>query len=139
MKRFLAAAAIAASMLTLGAHAAEVDFTKVLFDQDNQPIKDNDGKVLTLGRAAMMGLMTGYQDDAQQPGGPDMALKKVRRGNLGLRVYEAAKPIDVSPEDLVLIREYVAKLYPPLVVARAMPLLEGKAALGAMPTTGIVK
>lgn len=112
------------AMLATPAMAAEIDFSAALNDQDGQPIKDSDGKVLTLGRASMMALMTGYPED--QAGGPDVALKKQRRGNLGLKVYEAKGPVDVSPEDLVLIREYIGKLYPPLVVVRAMPLLDAK-------------
>lgn len=108
------------AVLATPAFAGQVNFAAVLTDQDGKPIKDADQRVLTLGRASMMALMQSYPDDIAAS-----TEEKARRGVLALRVYTAGS-VDVPAEDVVLIKKYIGKLYPPLIVVRALPLLEGK-------------
>lgn len=114
--------ALVAALIVIGTPvlAGTVNFAAVLADQDGQPIKDGDQHALTLGRASMMALMQSYPDDAAAS-----TEEKARRGLLALKVYTAGKE-DLPAEDIALIKKYIGKLYPPLIVVRAMPLLEGK-------------
>lgn len=103
--------------LIASAHAAEVNFGTVLIDQDDKPIMDGD-KQLTLGRAAMVALMSPQPDEQTLP-----ADEKLRKGKLALKVY-ANGVLDLSVEDIALVKKYIGKTYGSLVVVRAFPLLD---------------
>lgn len=118
MKKMLIATAFIA-LMTVQAIAVEINFSTVLVDTENQPLKDGDGKPLTLGRAAMLALMSPYPDDSNAS-----ADEKLKRGELALRVYQAIK-LNLTVEEAAMVKKYIGKLYPPLVIVRALPLLEG--------------
>lgn len=99
------------------AHAAEINFGTALLDQDDKPIMDGD-KPLTLGRAAMVALMAPQPDEQTLP-----ADEKLRKGKLALKVY-ANGVLDLSVEDIALVKKYIGKTYGSLVVVRAFPLLD---------------
>jgi hypothetical protein len=100
-----------------------VDFTTVLLDQDDKPFTecvDTDCKSkvqITLGRVALRALSN-----------PEQGMKpedSVLRGDLALRVYKA-KDVILTPEDTVLIKQCIAKLFGPLIVVRSFQLLDPK-------------
>lgn len=103
-----------------------IDFTTVLKDQDDQPLKDmfamqTNGGVevdLTLGRVASHSLMIQGQDD-QNLSGED----KFSRGALAFKIRDNSSA-DLKAEDIVLIKKQIAKLYSPVVVYRSYPLLD---------------
>ena len=118
--RFVCACCVALSMFAaVPARATEIDFSAVLTDQEDAPLKDGD-KVLTLGRAAFVALVAPAADEQNLPQD-----EKFRRGDLGLRVSRGGK-IDLSVEDIALIKKQIGKTYGPLVVVRAFPLLDPK-------------
>lgn len=102
-----------------------IDFTQVIKDQDDKPLQDfitqqtNGGKdiTLTLGRAVSHALMA--QDQGETISGED----KFHRGMLAFKVRDAVS-CDVKVEDVVLMKKQIAKLYSPIVVYRAFPMLD---------------
>jgi hypothetical protein len=50
--------------------------------------------------------------------------EKIRRFRLADRIYGAKEPIQLSAEDVVLLKEVTAKTYGPLITGRAWDLLE---------------
>lgn len=52
------------------------------------------------------------------------AEQKVVRGQLALKVFDADGPIQLKAEQIVMIKEALAEIYPPLYLARAWPLLD---------------
>lgn len=113
----IAAALALTALCAVPARAITVDFSVPLLDQDDRPIKDGDN-VLTLGRAAMTALMTPQPDEAAQP-----VEEKFKKGQLAIRVY-AQVPLDLTAEEVAMVRRYIGKTYGPLVVVRALPLLD---------------
>jgi hypothetical protein len=104
-----------------------IDFTTVLNDQDNAPMKDvmamqaNGGieVTLTLGRAAAHALNVQSQSESEISGE-----EKFRRGMLAFTVRDNAG-CELKVEEISLIKKQLAKLYSPVVIYRAFPLLDG--------------
>lgn len=119
MKRLLFACSAAIVLIAQPARAIEINFGTVLTDIDDQPIKDGE-KVLTLGRAAAVALMLQSPEDSALPGD-----EKAKRGHLATLVYPA-KPMDLSVDDIALIKKLIGRAYGPIVVTRAYPLLDQK-------------
>jgi hypothetical protein len=103
-----------------------IDFTAVLKDQDEMPMKDimtmqNNGGVdviLTLGRAASHALNVQSQAEADLSGE-----EKFNRGMLAFKIRDSAS-CELKVEDVALIKKQMAKLYSPIVIYRAYPLLD---------------
>lgn len=104
-----------------------IDFTKVLSDQDGKPLQDivemqaKDSKEiipLTLGKASSHALMVQDQNDANLSGD-----EKFHRGALSAKIRDNSS-CDIKSEDISLIKNQLAKLYSPLVIYAAYPLLD---------------
>lgn len=125
------------ALLLLTAPAAAIDFALLLIDPEGCPLRDefahprtdvprppdgcapSDRPGLTLGRAVYRALLFSYRDEGEVAGD-----EKLRRGALAERVWSAKGELALAPEDLVLIKKLIGKLYAPAVVARAWPLLD---------------
>jgi hypothetical protein len=108
-------------------YAEQIDFSTILNDIDGKtPIKDafpsdvppDKRPSLTLGLAAAHALLSTYQDETATAD-----IDKWRRGELAIRVSSGAK-LALPAEDVALIKHLVAKLWGPIVVYRAWPLLD---------------
>jgi hypothetical protein len=103
-----------------------INFTQELFDFDSHPIRDdiamqaNGGKPisLTLGRACSHALCAVFEDERNLSGE-----EKFERGMLAVEVRDNAAA-ELKAEKITLIKKVVAKLYGPIVVYRAYPLLD---------------
>ena len=91
----------------------------------NQPIKElggktiqNEGKDLTLKDAACNTLCVAFADE--QISGEE----KAGRGLLAMRLY-ANPDIDLTLEELGLIKKVIGKGYGPIIVTQAWAMLEG--------------
>lgn len=106
----------------------KVDFTKVLTDQDDQPIKEcaddpqpkdlrdcREHRPVTLGMVSLRALVIPEQGLSPED--------SVKRGALGLSLYKATA-VEVSPEDVVLLKKQISKAYGPLIAVRAARLLD---------------
>lgn len=99
----------------------KIDFTQVLRGFDGKPINVGDAahpKDLTLGDACVGALETPLDADR-----PDTGEVKFKRDQLARKIY-GAKGAELHPEDLALIKERIGKVYGPLVVGAAWPLLD---------------
>lgn len=121
---FLAAAiALAPPAAGAGEQLRKIDFTVVLTDVDGKELTecadadDRDCKVrrpVTLGIVAMRSLLAPEQGLA-----PEESLK---RGQLALSLYKSSGA-QLTFEEIALLRRQIAKVYGPLVVARAFAVL----------------
>lgn len=117
-----------ASVLASPALAEKINFGTVLTDQDNNPMlecADNPApktdaeckqrQPVTLGMITLRALAQPEQGLA--------ADESLKRGQLGLRAYKA-ESIELTAEDLSVIKRQIAKIYNPLIVARTFPILD---------------
>jgi hypothetical protein len=93
-----------------------IDFTTVLVDLAGKPIVIEEGP-MTLGAAAAAALVGQYKDD--NPAGQD----KVKRWALAMRVHNA-KDIELTADDVKLIKDMVAKAYGPLIVGQVWAIVD---------------
>jgi hypothetical protein len=91
----------------------KIDFSAAITDLDGNPIPE-----LTLGLMATNALMGNF-DDERSLSGDD----KVRRFKLAQRVHHASE-VDLTVEDVALIKKLIAKAYATLPCARAWELLD---------------
>lgn len=119
----------AASLLaTVTAHATEIDFSKMVLDQDGRPFTDclewnkeappQCAKLvdMTLGRLAFMSLNVPEQGAAPAD--------VVKRGNLALKLY-TAKRIDVTADEVETIKSALGKrALTPIALIRANEMLD---------------
>lgn len=91
-----------------------VDFSAKLTQFSGEVITNERGDPFTLGMAAVNALL--------QPQPNQNPMDKIRRARIAERAYDAAE-VDVAPEDIVVIREAIGQLFPPLIVYRCFELL----------------
>ena len=115
-------------MLTLPASAA--DFSAKILDMNGKAViddtacpADTTGKrpcaiEVTLADVSVRALMAVAQDEATLAGE-----EKFKRFSLAMRIKDGGK-IDLSAEDTAMLKKLIGKLYAPLVVGRAFPLLD---------------
>ncbi|MGB8399747.1 hypothetical protein [Bradyrhizobium sp.] len=116
-------------MLTpASADERRVDFTVALLDIDEKPVREcaddppiRDGREcqsyrnLTLGMVVFRALATpeaGLEPDAA-----------IRRGQLGMGLYKSTEYV-LTPEDIVLIKKQVAKIYGPMILLRVARMID---------------
>jgi hypothetical protein len=92
-------------------------FTHAIRDLKGSPIKEDD-KVVTLETIAVGALMMALPNDTTP--GPE----KVQRFKLAQRIDGSDTAIDVTAEEITMLKDLIGKLYTPLVVGRAYELLE---------------
>ena len=124
MKHF-AIAIISAAIISTSAIAGEIDFSA--------QIKNIDGTIIrtceldtpacktptTLAAVASAALLA---DDPKQP---TTGTDKVKRYVLAVKVYPGGK-ISLPVEDITLIKERIATIFPPLIVGRSYDILDPK-------------
>lgn len=106
----------------------KINFTAVITNQDDKamrecaddpaPKKDEECKVwqnVTLGMIVLRALSMPEQGLA-----PDVSLK---RGQLALRVYKSEDAV-LTAEEIASIKTQLAKMFSPLLIARAFPMLD---------------
>jgi hypothetical protein len=105
-----------AALFVTTANAA--DFTTVLVDLGGKPLVIEQGTPpMTLGDAVSAALVMPFKDES--PSGQE----KVKRWALALRVH-AAKDIELTADDVTLIKNLVAKAYGPLIVGQVWEILD---------------
>lgn len=96
----------------------KIDFNKNLTALNGEQLTVND-QVLTLKNVSVESLLATLTGEEREG-----AEVKLKRGMLAERVYLADGPMDLSPEELAMIRNRVGAMYSVLVVHRAFPLLD---------------
>lgn len=98
----------------------KIDFSKVLMQLDGKTplqMSGDDPKEFTLGDCAVGALLA--PGTVQQT-----AVEKIRRARLAEIAYDAGE-VDVSVEDVVMMRTCIGETYAALIVLRAFTLLGG--------------
>jgi hypothetical protein len=97
----------------------KVNFATILTGLDGAPILNENKEPFTLGQAVVNALLQPVQNQS--------AADKIRRGRLAERAYDEQE-IEISPEDVTVIRQCIGELYAPLIVMKAFRLLGGEEA-----------
>jgi hypothetical protein len=109
--------AIALALCLLSTAADAIDFTTVLSGLDGKPLVAEGVPTMTLGEVAANALVNSYKDE--NPTGQE----KVKRWALALRIH-AASEVELTADEVKLIKDLVAKLYGPLVVGQVWSILD---------------
>ncbi len=91
------------------------NFNTQLVDIDGQPAFD-DKKKPTLVKTAVVNALLGVDDcrDGEEKAG---------RYDLAMRIHKAAAEVDVTPEEIVMIKAQVGKFFPALIVGQIFNLV----------------
>jgi hypothetical protein len=97
----------------------KINFNQNLVGIRGNEIRDQEGKVLTLKTIAVNALLAVLEIEKNLSGE-----KKLVRGELARRIYNNDDTIEITTEEIVLIKELVNKMYATEVVYIVYPLLE---------------
>ena len=78
-------------------------------------------RAVTLKRVAISALDAIYENERNLEGE-----EKHKRGILADRIYLAKEPIDLTAEEISLIKKLIGKGFSPLIVSQSYKILEGK-------------
>jgi len=104
----------------------KIDFDSTINDLTGKAIPLKEGeteRTFTLRDVCVNALLMETQDSAKLDG-----KEKVRRFRLADKIFGTAEPIALPAEDIVLLKDQIAKGYGALVTARAWDLIESPAA-----------
>jgi len=88
---------------------------------DGQVMKDNDGQGNAIDATVKMVIVNAILAPVQKESGVD----KVKKFDLAQRIYKSDE-VDLTAEEISLIKERVGESFPPIVVGQIWNLLEGK-------------
>jgi hypothetical protein len=129
-------AALVLALAFLPAHAQQprtIDFTQVLTGIDGQPVQIGaDKQTATLSEVAINSLLAQFTEENTLPGSTKFAYYELAR-----KVYKN-KACELSADEIVIIRDRIAKAYPTMLAGPAIALLDpnwhpGLPAPGATP------
>lgn len=98
-----------------------VDFGKEFKDLDGNKIANIPGKTSTLKEVVIEALLAVFEDEKNLTGD-----EKLKRWELAKRVKSASGVLELSVEEVALIKKLIGKGYGVLVVGQAFSMLEGK-------------
>jgi len=99
----------------------KIDVTRVLTNMDGQIMKDMvDGEAVdaTLRMVAVNAILSPVQKES--------GMDKVKKYELAKRIHVATDEVELSAEDISLIKERVGEVFPALIVGQVFKILEGK-------------
>lgn len=106
----------------------KIDFSKPILGLDGVPLKvqDLDGHPDFTIRDACVNALLSDRPASGRPDEPKIDGKeKVRRFRLAQKIYGCKEPINLESDDIVLLKNKIAEVYPTLTTARAWEILEG--------------
>ncbi len=101
--------------------AFAIDFSSPITQLDGQPFIDKDGKPIhtTLAIVAENALLASYQDE-QNLSGED----KVKRFVLAHKIHDDEKNVELTADEITLIKKLIAKSYNPLITGESWRILD---------------
>jgi hypothetical protein len=99
-----------------------VFFNKAFVDVEEKAVENEAGVPFTLRMAAVNSLMAAFEDEKSLSGE-----EKLKRYDLGMRIHKSPDPIEITAEEVSLIKKLIAKGYPTLISAQAWKMVEGAA------------
>jgi hypothetical protein len=94
----------------------KLKFNEKIKDLDGNVLKDN-GKELTLLNVATTSLLAVFDDERID------GQEKAKRGMLAIKIH-SNPDVELTVEEIALIKRLIGKTYVPLVVARAYEIIE---------------
>ena len=98
-----------------------VDVTKNLITFDGQTMKD-----IVDGEAVDATLRMAMVNAILSPVEKESGMDKVKKYELAKRIHNAKDEVELSAEDISLIKERIGEVFPALIVGQVFDLLEGK-------------
>jgi len=100
--------------------AMALDFTQPITTLDGKPFKDPSGQVsdITLAVIAENALLQAYSDETNLSGED-----KIKRYTLARKI-EDNKKVDLSAEEIALLKKLIAKSYNPLITGQSWHMLD---------------
>ena len=100
----------------------QVDFSKEFKQFDGTVIPESQANPVpfTLKTASVNGLM--FKGEQEKLSGEE----QMKRFDLSTLIYASTEPVDLASEQVVLIKEQIAKIYTPIIVGQAWKMLEGQ-------------
>lgn len=95
-----------------------IDFSTVITDLNDQPVKDGDNEV-TLKLLSVGALSATFQDEQSLS-----PTDKFKRGALAMQIYNTKEPLAIKSEDVTMLKTVIGKAYGPMVVYKAYQLLD---------------
>lgn len=120
--RVLAAVCVATSVFAMPVQAAPIDFNTQITQIDGKPIIDDKGAPapVTLKKVAVEALLTTFPDEASLAGE-----EKARRYVLAVKISGSdSGKIELTSEDVTMLRKVVGKGYGPLVVGQVWKIID---------------
>ena len=101
----------------------QVLFGQILYDKYDVeiPKSEKDKQPFTLKFACYEALGAFFQDEQNLSGE-----EKFKRGDLYLKIKSSPDPVDLTAEEVALLKKLIAKLYDPILVSQIWRRLEGK-------------
>jgi hypothetical protein len=99
----------------------KVDFTRKLVTLAGENIKYATKDQTTLMDVSLDALLTPMQDEQNLSGE-----EKAKRYVLATRIYSNKTDVDLETDEISLIKRLIGKLFGPLIVGQAYPMLENK-------------
>ena len=96
----------------------KINFDTILTNLNGQALKDEKDEPTSLKTVAVNALMQPYPDERELSGED-----KLKRFSIALLIQPGGD-IDLNAEQVSLIKKLIGKLYTPLIVGRAYPLLD---------------
>ena len=94
---------------------------KIFTDLDGKEIPSQNGKPATLGGVSVDALLATFQDEQNLSGE-----EKLKRWELAVKIKNGVDPVELSVEEIALIKKLIGKAYGPLISGQAWQMLEGK-------------
>jgi hypothetical protein len=102
----------------------KIDFSTPIRNLEGIGIKTKDGEKetdFTIREVSVNALLNETQESAKLDG-----KEKVKRFRLADKIWGCKEPITLQAEDIVLLKENIAKVYGTLITARAWEIMDGE-------------
>jgi hypothetical protein len=99
----------------------KITVTQTLKNMDGQVMKDNDGQGNAVDATLRMAIVNAVLSPVQKESG----MEKVKKYELAKRIHQSDE-VDLTAEEISLIKERVGEVYPALITGQIWDILEGK-------------
>jgi len=96
-----------------------VEFDVELHSLDGSVLQDSATQKITLKNISVNALLTPADEKLAGE-------EKLKRYNLAQKIYASTAGIDMTTEEIALVKKLIGEIYPPLIVGQTWAMLEGK-------------
>ena len=99
-----------------------IDVNRVLVQMNGTPLMDTDSE----GKAIEATVKVALVNAALSPEQKDTGVQKVQKYELARKMYQSESAVELSVEDVAMLKKRVEEVYPPLICGQLCAMLEGK-------------